>query len=1432
MAGDDSTGSPPDGRMKTLMGLLLVALLLVAIGALLWFLPFGSAVVADAHKRNQLNLAIAAHGLEAWSGAIDGVAYSHFARSRIQPLPAASRDNQDGWTHSATMNHPVIGSYRILYAVGPDTRCGEIRKLIETREGKLPFVRSYQPGGGTMLKMVGSFPVDRAFADDVRSGATALAEPQWRADIVGETGAGDTVCYGAVIPIDRLIGAGGSPEAFSTLMVVDARQQIVAQVGPDPLPLRTLDGLVPASSVLMQKLAASISEQAGSNEDAGTGAVVKTLADAFAAQAEKADAAGKVGLADALKPIEMDLGGRTMVAYVRPFFPPAEAFPACAAGTEGEASGPSLGQCFVVGLVPKSGVVRQAVNPPLTMLVWLGLGVGLILTLLPAVRLLLLGPAEAMPRAEAAAHVLGIPAAASLATLLLLFAADLAAHRAEAATQAQQIATDAAAELGRHIDATIRLGAANPGTGDPGTGPDRATLCNGDGNSAIDAVWLFDSAGNATRVAQRVQCADNAGQRAAIGGRDYFARLKKRHASLADGFMGEKGAQSGACPGCTPYVVAQVMTIPDGLSKTVVAWNVDAPGTGTDEKQVRLVSSVDTRLMNPVLPPPYSLMVVDTRDPSLPIVMHADPARAGAEKLATMLRDPGTARELLRQAANSADSDAGPVRFGGIYEGTQRQFAAAGAPGTRWAVIVHYAEDDVALGPARTVAGALLGWAAMSILFGGAWLLWLAHVGQRGIDPAPAGAGLGERLSAAVALGKGGWPRLWPQEERSGVYARLAPQFVAMAAAALLVVLLAAATPLPAVFALLAGLAARAGAGLLLHWRLQNPPPAADALTPQTQARYKRLALALLLCLSVVPMLGFWMDARAFDREAERAEMFAAVAGPEGRTAASGSALMSLADAQGRSAWARLPAPFGVEATAAQTAPAATQGWVSEELWEVRTGNSQPRVPGCGKPERPAQPTPATRVPAALQVCPSIEAAQGIEVRQAGLLRTPPGPLAWLLLTVLAVLLTAGLLQLVDRVLRAMCGFGVALEAVVHPMLWVGDLFGKPQPSHPLATLNRKSMLVNAPYSLLTILGRLNRANSKPRQIHRIDVADATTMVPDLERGDIILVGGLDMVLADRDRRLDALALLEQLVNRLDDMGEDSGARLLFFSQAAPMDRILDAHERNTSGEGGAEALDTKRENLRWARLFEDFATFHFRPIQVTRGQVDAEMARASKLHADRLRALACVVREMRWMPPRVVNGALAREPSLTPTLVDAAQVPIDPGFYLETYRMPILEWTLARGFVGRKAALDYMRAQFIEYYQRLWSASTRAERLVLHHLAHGRFVHINQSLSFAALVRRGLVVLDPEPRLMNDSFAMFVLQVEKPDAIREWRDAQAPSAWMKTRLPILLGTGLLVAAMLALAVLAGQQVTSLLPVLAAGAPALLAALNRVLRPA
>jgi len=415
---------------------------------------------------------------------------------------------------------------------------------------------------------------------------------------------------------------------------------------------------------------------------------------------------------------------------------------------------------------------------------------------------------------------------------------------------------------------------------------------------------------------------------------------------------------------------------------------------------------------------------------------------------------------------------------------------------------------------------------------------------------------------------------------------------------------------------------------------------------------------------------------------------------------------------------------------------------------------------------------------------------------------------------------------LVTKSLAALAGFGVPLDAVTHPRLFLGDLAVPKRPppeDYPTVTLNRRSLLVNAPWILLAILRRLP---GDAKRMVFLNVAAPPPRHVVIEEGTILIVTGLEMVLADRERRLRALGLIERACGLLSTLGTATQARILILSEVTPLDRILDAFER----EGLRREADPTRENLRWSRLFEDFATFSFAKTPLTAGRFGSVATDPTTLSPDQCIVMDTVLEECRWLPPRIVNGAIGRDVLLNEEVFEEATVPISATIYQSCYRKPLIDWAKERGFVGKAAVRSHLRDQFVEYYQKLWSSSTDAEHLVMHHLASQRFVNIDKALAFGSLVRRGIVVFDPAPQLMNKSFELFVRQAEKLDTIAKWRDAQPKGAWTTARWPIFAILGLAAMALIFLFSFSEEEPMSFLPLVAAGIPAIVTAVRRMVR--
>jgi hypothetical protein len=91
-------------------------------------------------------------------------------------------------------------------------------------------------------------------------------------------------------------------------------------------------------------------------------------------------------------------------------------------------------------------------------------------------------------------------------------------------------------------------------------------------------------------------------------------------------------------------------------------------------------------------------------------------------------------------------------------------------------------------------------------------------------------------------------------------------------------------------------------------------------------------------------------------------------------------------------------------------------------------------------------------------------------------------------------------------------------------------------------------------------------------------------------------------------------------------------------------------------------------------------------------------------------------------------------------------------------------------------------------HYAALWESSSPRERIVLGHLARFGFVNSKAIGTLRHLWLRGLVKLDPAPRLMSDAFERYVLSSEcRRDVDVAVANTAADSSWTALRTPLLL---------------------------------------------
>jgi hypothetical protein len=96
--------------------------------------------------------------------------------------------------------------------------------------------------------------------------------------------------------------------------------------------------------------------------------------------------------------------------------------------------------------------------------------------------------------------------------------------------------------------------------------------------------------------------------------------------------------------------------------------------------------------------------------------------------------------------------------------------------------------------------------------------------------------------------------------------------------------------------------------------------------------------------------------------------------------------------------------------------------------------------------------------------------------------------------------------------------------------------------------------------------------------------------------------------------------------------------------------------------------------------------------------------------------------------------------------------------------------------------------------HHRTWKLCTRSERLLLYDVARGRLANPRNARVIDALIARGLLKLDPWPKIADASFENFVRTAESAEDLAQWqRDAvRGAGRWRSTVIAILLITLLL----------------------------------------
>jgi hypothetical protein len=95
--------------------------------------------------------------------------------------------------------------------------------------------------------------------------------------------------------------------------------------------------------------------------------------------------------------------------------------------------------------------------------------------------------------------------------------------------------------------------------------------------------------------------------------------------------------------------------------------------------------------------------------------------------------------------------------------------------------------------------------------------------------------------------------------------------------------------------------------------------------------------------------------------------------------------------------------------------------------------------------------------------------------------------------------------------------------------------------------------------------------------------------------------------------------------------------------------------------------------------------------------------------------------------------------------------------------------------------------------HHRTWKLCSRTERLLLYELARGRLANPRNTAVIEALLARGLLKLDPWPKIAEEGFEKFVRTAETTDEMAQWQDeSQGGKRWRSIFTGILLAVLLL----------------------------------------
>jgi hypothetical protein len=1431
---------------------ITIILVLIALGFGASLLHSSQAIVGTVHKRNFHIVDIAAHGLETWQRDVTVMARNNVSLAKDvdnEGRPSLKRDadvlltaTSSGNLKSMEYHHPDLGDFRIYYR----DDC--------TIPRKVRFEDGILSGQGTRFIVQGEFD----------NNANSRYQPK-----------GKTSCFVVSVQLHRLVDMRFDNREISNFLIVARDGRVIEQLGDGRLPIVSI-GKLGATGGLAEGIVAKVS-----------GEKVAALAPVGLDEVRNV-APITIGGTDYLayiKPFKLTDDGaacppedNTMAAvksantcFAVALMPAKSLRQSWLSPPPTITIGFGLALAAFLALLPLIRLLLIGGTESIGGIEVLGIMLGL--------------PAATTIAAFAIQFAIDVTSERTIAER----ETGAVAHRLASQAGGEIDSALSAAFYGRRDNVISKAMDTCPKREAPSPVLVNCPLGFGKGGLQLELFLKIGPDGKLGQRAQSYAFRENMTPSFDVSARDYFLRLRRGGGLIFPTPSGQNSSIE--TPPCVPrdgqlrFTIDQVRSQTDGYDKTVLALPCPEPATDSSVLMVLTLRA----FLAPVLPEPLHFMVIDTSKPDFPVVFHKDKGHAGLESFAEQ-SDLSVAQAGELVQLGKAPKDATHFGFRVSYDGERTIFSAVKVANTQWLVLAWQRVDDADGIAARTASRAMVAWVAIALIFlltcaiaiavtGSAWRQFWPHESARMayIHLFRVFATAALALLAKLYCGETGavlflafmlliWLSVVNKHRKingdsvsqghMAMWWRAASEAMPnlkswkpISRAILLIILVVYLVSLVSHNSpLYATLGLWAFAPAYAAWQLEAPKDSDDPLTPETEKAYRNALLAFFICIALVPAIMLWNQARMLSHHLANNDRLIAAKQALVTRAETGAgirrAIFSPPKQNGAATNDRGGLPLlrnGSDALSEAKAPR-----FAGALWELQTGVPVRSINTCAGLNRSdwlcvnrkipnTESAFATGVVPRKKEFPQFRSIFGTRIEMIS-------PFVALGVIAAIGMLLSFVWQATSRMLDALAGFRVPLGAVKGRKILLAEPGTKGgwerrdvKQAAKLDKLARAEGLGVRTLLVAPQQAARNRLTSYP-EAWSVDLADLLldkesnelkdkavkdAFVPqpnkEGERKALLIVSGLELILRDVPRRQAALKYLETAEQWL------AGGKLagvIVIAEMSPLERILDAFE---SGGTVDESTKTTREELRWARLFQTFETIIFAPV--------------NKIHSEDFpmnlpRPIWRLIAEMRWLPAIVIDGTTGTDRTAELSTLADAEFPLGASVYQECYKSDILGWAQAVSPCSEEAAIDHLRSTLIEHYEQCWVASTHAERLVLDAIARGHFVNIARALPLQSLVRRGLVVLDPSPRLMNRSFALFVCQAERPNTLKVWRKDQPRSNWMAARLPLLIAIPVAIVGLTLAAAESGQELTAIFSVLAAGAPALLSAFFKAVRPA